>query len=136
MLHTLKSLALDNLKTYLLCNSINLTFPQSLDSDFSDHNRQQCAEAAKPLIQAVEALTTFASNPEFASVPAKISPDAQGAQRPITNAGRALIDGACNMVMAAKQLAVKPKDPPTYQQYAQHSHSVSEAIKKLVQAIR
>ena len=46
---------------------------QALDSEFSDSNRQKCAEAAKPLIQAVDELTTYASSPEFASVPAKIS---------------------------------------------------------------
>lgn len=46
---------------------------QALDSDFSEANRQKCAQAAKPLIDAVEELTTFASSPEFTSVPAKIS---------------------------------------------------------------
>jgi talin len=38
--------------------------------------------------------------------------------------------------MAAKNLAVNPKDPPTYQQYSSHSHSVSEAIKRLVSSIK
>ena len=47
--------------------------PQALDSDFSDENRRKCAEAARPLLQAVDELTTFASSPEFASIPAKIS---------------------------------------------------------------
>lgn len=46
---------------------------QALDSDFTDENRQKCAEAARPLINAVDELTTFASSPEFASKPAKIS---------------------------------------------------------------
>jgi talin len=46
---------------------------QVLDSEFTDDNRKKCAEAAKPLLQAVEVLSTFASSPEFASVPAKIS---------------------------------------------------------------
>jgi len=44
-----------------------------LDNEFTDDNRKKCAEAAKPLLQAVEVLSTFASSPEFASVPAKIS---------------------------------------------------------------
>lgn len=61
---------------------------------------------------------------------------ARSAQEPITSAGRALIDGACSMVLAAKQLAVTPKDPPTYQQYSAHSHTVSEAIKRMVTALR
>jgi len=45
-----------------------------LDSNFTEDNRQKCAEAAKPLVDAVEELTTFASSPEFASKQAKISP--------------------------------------------------------------
>lgn len=46
---------------------------QVLDSEFNDENRLKCNEASKPLLQAVETLTTFASSPEFASIPAKIS---------------------------------------------------------------
>lgn len=46
---------------------------QALDGDFSEENRNRCRVATAPLIEAVENLTTFASNPEFASVPAKIS---------------------------------------------------------------
>jgi talin len=47
---------------------------QALDSNFTEENRQKCAEAAKPLVNAVDELTTFASSPEFASKQAKISP--------------------------------------------------------------
>lgn len=48
-------------------------FSQALDGDFSDENRERCRVATTPLIQAVENLATFASNPEFASIPAQIS---------------------------------------------------------------
>ncbi|XP_067653820.1 talin-1-like isoform X2 [Haliotis asinina] len=109
---------------------------KALDSDFTDANRQQCAEASRPLISAVEELTTFASSPEFASKPAKISHQARRAQEPITMSGKAMIDGACNMLQAAKQLAINPRDPPTYQLYSNHSKSVSDAIKRLVSAIK
>nr|XP_022305900.1 talin-1-like isoform X8 [Crassostrea virginica] len=109
---------------------------KALDQDFTEENRQRCAEAAKPLTDAVDELTTFASSPEFASMPAKISPEARKAQEPIISAGKAMMDGACNMVAAAKQLAVNPKDPPTYQLYSNHSKSVSEAIKRLVSSIK
>ena len=37
-------------------------------------NRHNCADAAEPLLEAVDNLVTFASSPEFASIPAKISP--------------------------------------------------------------
>ena len=36
------------------------------------------------------------------------------------------------MIMAAKQLAITPKDQPTYQRYSTSSHAVSESIKRLV----
>jgi len=44
-----------------------------MEGNLSDDNRQRCAKAAKPLLQAVETLTTFAVSPEFASMPATIS---------------------------------------------------------------
>lgn len=46
---------------------------QALDQEPTDRNRQNTSAAIKPLIEAVENLTTFASSPEFASIPAKIS---------------------------------------------------------------
>uniref|UniRef100_A0A4W5MHJ4 Talin IBS2B domain-containing protein n=1 Tax=Hucho hucho TaxID=62062 RepID=A0A4W5MHJ4_9TELE len=46
---------------------------KALDGDFSQENRNTCLGATAPLIEAVENLTAFASNPEFASVPAQIS---------------------------------------------------------------
>jgi hypothetical protein len=61
---------------------------------------------------------------------------ARQAQEPIMSAGKSLIRGACKMLEAAKQLAINPKDPPTYQQYSNHSKSVSDAIKRQVSAIR
>ena len=57
---------------------------KALAGDLSESNRQACAETTKPLIEAVEALTTFASSPQFASTPAKISAHAKSAQEPIT----------------------------------------------------
>ena len=49
--------------------------PQALDGAFNDENREKCKAATGPLIEAVDNLTAFASNPEFASVPAQISPE-------------------------------------------------------------
>uniref|UniRef100_A0A8W8NUA5 Talin-1 n=1 Tax=Magallana gigas TaxID=29159 RepID=A0A8W8NUA5_MAGGI len=84
---------------------------KALDQDFTEENRQRCAEAAKPLTDAVDELTTFASSPEFASMPAKISPEARKAQEPIVSAGKAMIDGACHMVTAAKTAGCQPEGP-------------------------
>ncbi|XP_012143051.2 talin_middle and talin-RS domain-containing protein rhea isoform X1 [Megachile rotundata] len=109
---------------------------KALDQNYSETNREKCAEATKPLLEAVDNLCTFASSPEFASQPAKISVAARAAQEPITSAGKAIIDGSCAMVRAAKSLAISPKDPPTWQLLANHSKSVSDSIKSLVASIR
>ncbi|CAL1678131.1 unnamed protein product [Lasius platythorax] len=109
---------------------------KALDKNYSDTNREKCTEATKPLLEAVDNLCTFASSPEFASQPAKISIAARAAQEPITSAGKSIIDGSCAMVQAAKSLAVSPKDPPTWQLLANHSKSVSDSIKSLVASIR
>lgn len=114
-----------------LCN-----FPTALDQDYSDENRARCSAATKPLLEAVENLCTFASSPEFASVPAKISAKARESQEPITFSGKAIINGSCSMIESAKSLAVNPKDPPTWQSLANHSKSVSDSIKSLVASIR
>ena len=65
----------ENIKHCLLLAIFDWTsyFLQVLDNEFTDENRRRCAEAARPLVSAVEELTTFACSPEFASVPAKIS---------------------------------------------------------------
>ena len=61
----------------------SIVLSQALAGDLSDENRQACAETTRPLVEAVEALTTFASSPQFASTPAKISAQARVAQEPI-----------------------------------------------------
>ena len=111
-------------------------FLAALDQDYSEQNRENCAAATKPLLDAVDSLCTFAGSPEFASQPAKISIGARAAQEHILSSGRAIIDGSCAMVRAAKSLAVSPRDPPTWQLLASHSKSVSDSIKKLVTSIR
>lgn len=50
-----------------------MTSLKVLDSDFSDDNRRRCADASRPLINAVDELVTFASSREFTSIPATIS---------------------------------------------------------------
>jgi len=46
---------------------------QAMDGNLTEANRQNCADAARPLLQAVETLTTFAASPEFSRTPATIS---------------------------------------------------------------
>eukprot|EP00095_Tigriopus_kingsejongensis_P007975 maker-scaffold475_size161908-snap-gene-0.21 protein:Tk07975 transcript:maker-scaffold475_size161908-snap-gene-0.21-mRNA-1 annotation:"Talin-1" len=109
---------------------------KKLDANYSDANRQSCSSATRPLLDAVEKLCQFASSPEYASVPARISREGQIAQDPILNSGSFIIEGSCSMIHSAKSLAVNPRDPPTWQSLANSSKSVSDAIKNLVSSIR
>jgi talin len=107
-----------------------------LDSNYTDENRHSTANSTRPLIEAVDNLCQFASSPEFASVPAKISAGGHEAQLPIFDSGKQIIAGSCAMIQSAKSLAVNPRDPPTWQALANSSKSVSDSIKKLVSSIR
>jgi len=107
-----------------------------LDSNYTDENRLSTANSTRPLIEAVDNLCQFASSPEFASVPAKISEEGREAQMPIFDSGKQIIAGSCAMIQSAKSLAVNPRDPPTWQALANSSKSVSDSIKKLVSSIR
>ena len=109
---------------------------KKLDSNYCDENRSACAASTRPLIEAVDNLCQFASSPEFASVPGKISAEGRAAQQPILDSGKQIIDGSCAMIHSAKSLAVNPKDPPTWQALANSSKAVSDSIKKLVSSLR
>lgn len=91
---------------------------------------------AEPLLEAVNSLCQYASQPEFISIPAKISEEGRRAQEPILQAGRGVLDGVVEMVRAVKSLAISPEDPPVWQQLAHHSKPVSECVKRLVDSIR
>nr|XP_023673412.1 talin-2 [Paramormyrops kingsleyae] len=109
---------------------------KALDGDFSEENRDKCRVATAPLIQAVENLTTFASNPEFASIPAQISSEGSAAQEPIIQSARAMLDSSTELLKTARSLVINPKDPPTWSILASHSRTVSDSIKSLITAIR
>ncbi|XP_071387129.1 talin-2 [Centroberyx affinis] len=109
---------------------------KALDGDFSEENRNKCRVATAPLIEAVENLTTFASNPEFASVPAQISNEGSAAQEPILQSARSMLDSSTHLLKTARSLVINPKDPPTWSVLAGHSRTVSDSIKSLITAIR
>ncbi|CAG9829306.1 unnamed protein product, partial [Diabrotica balteata] len=60
---------------------------KALDADYSEENRIRCAEATRPLLDAVENLCVYASSSEFATIPAKIPPEARHAQQPVVDSG-------------------------------------------------
>ncbi|XP_078056336.1 talin-2 isoform X1 [Mustelus asterias] len=109
---------------------------KALDGDFSEENRDKCRSATSPLIEAVENLTAFASNPEFVSIPAQIGAEGAQAQEPILAAARSMLDSSSSLIKSARSLAINPKDPPTWSILAGHSRTVSDSIKSLITSIR
>ncbi|XP_073799462.1 talin-2 isoform X1 [Danio rerio] len=109
---------------------------KALDGDFSDENRERCRVATTPLIEAVDNLSTFASNPEFASIPAQISHEGSAAQEPIVRSARSMLDSSTHLLETARSLIINPKDPPTWSILAGHSRTVSDSIKSLITSIR
>lgn len=109
---------------------------KALDGDFSEDNRNKCRIATTPLIEAVENLTAFASNPEFASIPAQISSEGSQAQEPILISAKTMLESSSYLIRTARSLAINPKDPPTWSVLAGHSHTVSDSIKSLITSIR
>ncbi|XP_075713815.1 talin-2 isoform X2 [Rhinoderma darwinii] len=109
---------------------------QTLDGDFSDDNREKCSKSTAPLISAVENLTAFASNPEFASIPAQISAEGTRAQDPILISAVTMLESSSSLIKTARSLAINPKDPPTWSNLAGHSRIVSDSIKSLITSIR
>ncbi|XP_011795858.1 PREDICTED: talin-2 [Colobus angolensis palliatus] len=109
---------------------------KALDGDFSEDNRSKCRMATAPLIEAVENLTAFASNPEFVSIPAQISSEGSQAQEPILVSAKTMLESSSYLIRTARSLAINPKDPPTWSVLAGHSHTVSDSIKGLITSIR
>ncbi|XP_026220810.1 talin-2 isoform X1 [Anabas testudineus] len=112
------------------------TEQNALDGDFSEENRNRCRVATTPLLEAVENLSTFANNPEFASIPAQISNEGSAAQEPIVRSARSMLDSSTYLLETARSLVLNPKDPPTWSILAGHSRTVSDSIKSLITSIR
>ncbi|XP_076588865.1 talin-2 isoform X3 [Chaetodon auriga] len=112
------------------------TDQNALDGDFSEENRNRCRVATTPLLEAVENLSTFANNPEFASIPAQISNEGSAAQEPIVRSARSMLDSSTYLLETARSLVLNPKDPPTWSILAGHSRTVSDSIKSLITSIR
>lgn len=112
-------------------NSINVV--KALEDEYSAPSRGQYVE---PLLEAVNSLCQYASQPEFISIPAKISDEGYRAQEPILHAGRGVVNGVVEMIKAVKSLAVAPKDPAVWQQLSLRSKPVSDSVRSLVDSIR
>ncbi|VDO07592.1 unnamed protein product [Haemonchus placei] len=103
-----------------------ITAVKELDSRPSSETRETCTSAAQSLRSATEQLESYVDNPDFAGVPARISPSGRDAQIPVLRSTRQI---------TAKALASAPMDAPTWQRLADNSKEVSESIKRLVSSI-
>ncbi|PKU37146.1 talin-1 isoform x1 [Limosa lapponica baueri] len=84
---------------------------QVLDGTFNKENREQCHTTTAPLIEAVDNLTAFASNPEFATVPAQISPEGCRAMESTVSSAKTTLESSAGLIQTACSLTVNPKDP-------------------------
>ncbi|KJH51637.1 I/LWEQ domain protein [Dictyocaulus viviparus] len=112
-----------------------ITAVKQLDTKPSVETRELCTTAAQSLRLATEQLESYVDNPNFAGIPAKISPSGRDAQIPVLTSTRQMLDASCEMISTAKNLAVAPMDAPTWQRLADNSKEVSESIKRMVSAI-
>ncbi|XGW23184.1 hypothetical protein V3C99_005435 [Haemonchus contortus] len=112
-----------------------ITAVKELDSRPSSETRETCTSAAQSLRSATEQLESYVDNPDFAGVPARISPSGRDAQIPVLRSTRQMLDASCEMITTAKALASAPMDAPTWQRLADNSKEVSESIKRLVSSI-
>ncbi|KAK1887499.1 Talin-2, partial [Dissostichus eleginoides] len=118
------------------CKFVTEFFRHGSDGDFSEDNRNRCRVATTPLLEAVENLSTFSNNPEFASIPAQISHEGSASQEPIVRSARSMLDSSTYLLETARSLVLNPKDPPTWSILAGHSRTVSDSIKSLITSIR
>lgn len=110
---------------------------KALDLDpQNENNRQSCASATRPLIDALENLIKFASTPDFCGIPARISEKAKLAQQPIIISSKQIVENYCSMLNTAKSLFQYSKDPTGWTSLANHSRNVGESIKSLVTSIK
>ncbi|XP_032062690.1 talin-1-like [Aythya fuligula] len=99
-------------------------------------NRERCRTATAPLIEAMDNLTAFASNPEFATVPAQISPEGCRTMEPIVSSAKTMLESSAGLIQTDRSLAINPKDPLQWSVLASHSCTVSDSIKKLITNMR
>lgn len=83
---------------------------KALATKLTPENREACREAAQPLLVSVEHLRDFALSPEFAPVPAKISPQGKAGQQCVIDAGNKLTGTSTKLLQFSRSLALNPND--------------------------
>lgn len=123
-------------KTVASTTASLVTNIKALATSPSDDNRFKCAEASKPLLDAVENLKVFAASPEFASTRAYISPQGQQKQLPLVRANKDLVEASRQLVETAKGLCSNPNDSAQLQLFNAQQKGMSDSIKTLVNNLK
>jgi talin len=109
---------------------------KALAGQLTAENREACASTTKPLIESVDALTTFASSPQFCSTRAVIGEKGRQEMQPILSGGKSVISSSCSLLAAAKNLAVNPNDAATWQMIAAHAKALGDSVRALITALK
>ncbi|KAL5257851.1 hypothetical protein ACHWQZ_G012707 [Mnemiopsis leidyi] len=109
---------------------------KALATKLTPENRAACREAATPLLVSVEHLRDFALSPEFAPVPAKISPEGKAGQQCMIDAGNKLTGTSTKLLQFSRSLALNPNDGTNMQLLITQAKSVSNAVKDLLEQVK
>ncbi|KAJ1562173.1 Talin-1 [Cladochytrium tenue] len=97
----------------------------------AEGGRVSAASACPILVDAVDSLATFSASPRFSSVPARMATEATALQRPLVEAGMALLGGLQNVVAAGRLVCSDPVNVSNIELLATESKRVLELIDKL-----
>ncbi|KAJ3220116.1 Talin-1 [Dinochytrium kinnereticum] len=98
-------------------------------------SRSKAETACGPLIEAIDKLVNFSTGPEFAGTPAKLSPSALQAQKPLIELNRAIVGSVQDVVNSAKLVCSNPKDQSTLQLMSSEAKAVTESVQSLISTV-
>lgn len=107
-----------------------------LDQDLKNENyRQSCEQATIPLMQSITNLIAFASSPDFAAIPAKLSPKARDNQTPVIENGQQLADQSIDLLKSIKQ-QFNNDYANTHKAISSQVKQINSTCKRLIETIK
>lgn len=105
---------------------------KTLAATSSDESRDACFQNSQQLQAGLKELTDFANTPEFASIPASISPVAMQTIAPILEANKNLLKLSQDALGALKPFFAGRTDPASLQVLSRKLQKVPESYQKIV----
>ncbi|TPX50472.1 hypothetical protein SeLEV6574_g00877 [Synchytrium endobioticum] len=96
-----------------------------------NETRAACSAAYTPLQDKASSLVEYSRFPEFAGEPARFSPMAQAAQRPLVESNQTLISSAQGVFETCRLLCASPRDGATVQLLQSQMRSLTDSIQTL-----